>query len=207
MIMIRLRQRTLKHHLRLKQRLDLWRHLATLDDYRRLLAKFLGFYGPVEAELEKHFDRRAGGLDFERRRKVPMLVSDLRALGIKELASLPRCAALPALDAPHQAFGCLYALEITTLGGQIVARHLNRAFGVGTGAGCSFFNSYDRQTVAMWHDFGQQIKKHAVTNEFEEAMTSAAIDTFVRMEQWMTGGSAAERQPGVLKLVAGGRSA
>ena len=207
MIMIRLRQRTLRYHLQLKQKLDLFHHLATLDDYRRLLERFLGFYGPVEAGLERHFNRRAGGFDFERRRKVPMLVSDLRALGGKELGALPRCAALPALDSPSQALGCLYALEIATLGGQIIARHLNRAFGVRPGAGCSFFDSYGNQAVAMWHDFGQQIKRYAVTNEIEEAMARAAIDTFVGLEQWMTGRSAAERPPSVLKLVVGGMSA
>ncbi|MGE0130786.1 MAG: biliverdin-producing heme oxygenase [Blastocatellales bacterium] len=207
MIMITLRRKTLRYHLQLKQRLDIFHHLATLDDYRWLLERFLGFYGPVEAALEKHFDRRVGVFDFERRRKVPMLVSDLRALGIKELGALPRCAALPALDSPSQAFGCLYALEIATLGGQIIARHLNRALGVKPGAGCSFFNSYGNQSVAMWHDFGQQIKNHAVTGEVEEAMTRAAIDTFVRLEQWMTGRSAAERPPSGLKLVAGRMSA
>ena len=207
MIMIRLRQRTLKYHLQLKQKLDLFHHLTTLDDYRRLLEKFLGFYGPVEAALERQLGRRAAGFDFERRRKVPLLVSDLRALGVKQFTSLPRCAALPALDSPAQALGCLYALEIPTLGGQIIARHLNRALGVGSGAGCSFFNSYGAQAVAMWHDFGQQIKNYAATREIEEVMTKAAIDTFISMEQWMAGGSAAERPQGVLKLVAGGTSA
>jgi len=207
MIMIRLRQKTLRYHLQLKQRLDLFHHLATLDDYRRLLEKFLGFYGPMEAALERHFNRRGGGFDFEQRRKVPMLVSDLRALGVRQLTCLPRCAALPTLDAPSQAFGCLYALEIATLGGQIIARHLNRTLGVGPGSGCSFFNSYGDQAVKMWHDFGQQIKKNAVTNEIEEAMTRAAIETFVRLEQWMTDRSEPERPQKVLKLVAGGMSA
>src|SRR5215470_11320679 len=186
MIMIRLRQKTLRLHLGLKRRLDLFNYLTTHEDYRQLLERFLGFYGPVEAALERHFNRRAGGFDFERRRKVPMLVSDLRALGVKQLAALPRCGALPAVHSLPQAFGCLYALEIATLGGQIIARHLSRALGVGPGSGCSFFNSYGDQSVRMWHDFGQQIKKSAVTNEIEEAMTRAAIETFVRLEQWMT---------------------
>jgi heme oxygenase len=205
--MIRLRQRTLKYHLQLKQSLDLFHHLATLDDYRLLLEKFLGFYGPVETRLEKHFNRRAGGFDFERRRKVPMLVSDLRALGVKDLSLVSRCAALPALDTPPQAFGCLYALEIATLGGQIIARHLSRALGVGPDSGCSFFNSYGGQAVRMWSDFGQRIKNYAVTHEIEEAMTRAAIDTFIKLEQWMTDSGGAERPQRVLKLVAGGMSA
>ncbi|MGH9767540.1 MAG: biliverdin-producing heme oxygenase [Blastocatellia bacterium] len=207
MIMIRLRQKTLRQHLQLKQKLDLFHHLATIEDYRRLLETFLGFYGPVEAALEKHFNRRAGGFDFERRRKVPMLVSDLRALGVKQLTSLPRCAALPALDAQAQGFGCMYALEIATLGGQIITRHLNRTLGVGPGSGCTFFNSYGDQAVMMWHDFGQQIKKYAVTSEIEEAMAKAAIETFIKLEQWMTGKVAAERPPRRLKLAASGMSA
>src|SRR5215467_6457239 len=139
MIMVRLRQKTLRLHLRLKEEIGLCRRLTSLEDYRRLLERFLGFYGPVESALERHFNRRAGGFDFERRRKVPMLVSDLRALGVKDLTALPRCAILPALDSAPQAFGCLYALEISTLGWQFVARHLNRSLGVGPGAGCSFF--------------------------------------------------------------------
>src|SRR5262245_458536 len=207
MIMIRLRQRTLRYHLQLRQRLDLFHHLATLDDYRRLLEKFLGFYGPLEAALEKQLSRRAGGFDFDHRRKVPMLVSDLRALGVKQLMSVPRCAALPAVDSQPPAYGCLHALEIATLGGQIIARHLNRALGVGPGSGCSFFNSYGDQSVRMWHDFGQQIKKYAVTGEIEEGMTRAAIETFVRLEQWMTEKGAPERPHNLLKVVAGGLSA
>src|SRR5262249_60773560 len=114
MIMIRLRQKTLRFHLGLKERLDLFRYLTTIEDYRRLLERFLGFYGPVEAALERHFNRRAGGFDFERRRKVPMLVSGLRALGGKDLTALPRCALLPPLDSAPQASGGLYALESAT---------------------------------------------------------------------------------------------
>jgi len=193
MIMIRLRQKTLRFHLGLNERLDLFRYLTTIDDYRRLLERFLGFYGPVEAALEKHFNRRAGGFDFERRRKVPTLVSDLRALGIKNLTALPRCGALPTLESAPQAFGCLYALEISTLGWQFVARHLNRSLGVGPGAGCCFFDRYGDQAVRMWGEFGQQIKKYAVTAEIEEAMSEAAVETFVKLEQWMTFKGAPER--------------
>ncbi len=207
MIMIRLRQKTLRLHLELKEKLDLFRYLSTPDDYRRLLERYLGFYGPVEAALERHFNRRAGGFDFERRRKVPMLVSDLRALGIKNLTCLPRCSALPSLDSAPQAFGCLYALEISTLGGQFVARHVNRSLSIGPGAGCSFFESYGDQAVRMWGEFGQQIKKYAVTSEIEEAMSEAAFETFIKLEQWMIYKGAPERTRGVLNLVAGGMSA
>ncbi len=203
MIMIRLRQRTLRYHLQLKQSLDLFHHLATIDDYRRLLERFLGFYGPMEAALEKHFNRRAGGFDFEARRKVPMLVSDLRALGVKQLSALPRCSVLPRLEAPPQAFGGMYAIEIPTLGGQIIARHLNRALGVSPGSGCSYFYSYGDQAVSMWHDFGQRIKNFAVTSEIEEAMASAAIDTFVKLEQWMSGRGAIERPKYAVKIMDG----
>lgn len=207
MIMIRLRQKTLRLHLGLKERLDLFRYLTTHEDYRRLLERYLGFYGPIESALERHFNRRAGGFDFERRRKVPMLVSDLRALGVKNLTSLPRCGALPTLDSAPQAFGCLYALEISTLGGQFVARHLNRSLGIGPGSGCSFFNCYGDNAVRMWGEFGQQIKKYAVTTDIEEAMSDAAIETFVLLEQWMTYRGIPERPRGVLKLVADGMSA
>jgi heme oxygenase len=205
MIMVRLRQKTLRLHLRLKQGMDLFHHLNTLEDYRRLLEKFMGFYGPLETALGRHFNRRAGGFDFESRRKVPMLVSDLRALGFKQFTTLPRCPALPTISSTPQAFGCLYALEISTLGGQILTRHLNRVFGVSPGSGCSFFHSYGDQTVMMWRDLGQQINKYAVTDEIEESMIGAAVETFVILEQWMAMKGAPERPQKILKLVAGGR--
>jgi heme oxygenase len=203
--MVRLRQKTLRLHLRLKQAIDLFHHLKTHEDYRRLLERLMGFYGPLESRLGRHFNRRAGGLDFERRRKVPMLVSDLRALGFREFTTLPRCDSLPAISSAPEAFGCLYALEISTLGGQIITRHLNRTLDVSPGSGCSFFHSYGDQTVMMWSDLGQQIKKYAVTEEIEEAMIEAAVDTFVRFEHWMTIKGAPERPQKILKLVAGGR--
>jgi heme oxygenase len=203
--MVRLRQKTLRLHLRLKQGIDLFHHFKTLEDYRRLLERYQGFYGPVELALERHFNRRAGGFDFERRRKVPILVSDLRALGVKQFTTLPRCGSLPAIDSTHQAFGCLYALEISTLGGQTITRHLNQAFGLSPESGCSFFHSYGDQTVMMWRDLGQQIKKYAVTDEIEEAMIDAAVETFVKLEQWMASKVVLERPQKVLKLVAGGR--
>jgi heme oxygenase len=203
--MVRLRQKTLRLHLRLKQGVDLFHHLKTIEDYRRLLEKYMGFYGPLETALGRHFNRRAGGFDFESRRKVPMLVSDLRELGHKQFTTLPRCSTLPVVSSTPQAFGCLYALEISTLGGQIITRHLNKVFGVSPGAGCSFFHSYGDQTVAMWSDLGQQIKKYAVTDEIEEAMIGAAVETFVKLEHWMTVKSVPERPQKILKLVAGGK--
>ena len=205
MIMVRLRQKTLRLHLRLKQEIDILKSVKTLEDYRRTLERYMGFYGPLETALGRQFNRRAGGFDFERRRKVPLLVNDLRALGVEQFTTLPRCASSPAISSTPQAFGCLYALEISTLGGQIIARHLNRVFGVSPESGCSFFHSYGDQTVMMWRDLGQQIKKHAVTDEIEEAMIGAAVETFVSLEQWMTVKGAPERPQKILKLVAGGR--
>lgn len=205
MIMIRLRQKTLLLHLRLKQELNLWGRLATLEDYRQMLERFLGFYGPVETALERYFNCRASEFDFERRRKVPMLVSDLRSLGVKQFTTLPRCASLPTISSTPHAFGCLYALEISTLGGEIMARHLNRAFSVSPESGCSFFHSYGDQTVTMWRDLGQQINKYAVTDEIEQTMTRAAVETFVKMEQWVTAKGEPSRPQNIVKLVAGGR--
>jgi heme oxygenase len=134
-----------------------------------------------------------------------MLVSDLRALGYKQFTTLPRCAALPAVSSAPQAFGCLYALEISTLGGQIITRHLNKVFGVSPGSGCSFFHSYGDQTVMMWSDLGRQINKYAATDEIEEAMIGAAVETFVKLEHWMIIKGVPERPQKILKLVAGGR--
>jgi hypothetical protein len=42
-------------------------------------------------------------------------------------------------------------------GGEIITRHLNRAYDVSPGSGRSFFQSYGGQTVSMWSDLGRRI--------------------------------------------------
>src|SRR5262245_27377326 len=190
MILTRLKQKTLWRHERLEKRLDLFHGVTTIDDYRHLLGKFLGFYEPVEEALEATFNWSAINFNFTSRKKTPLLMRDLHSLGIEDTLLLPRCKTLPALDTLAHAFGCLYVFESATLGWGIVLNHMTRTLGVSRRDGGAFFNSYGDRVVAMWHDFAQQLRAYASRPDLEEAVIRAAIDTLVHLDRWMAGSPA-----------------
>jgi heme oxygenase len=165
--------------------------VKTFDDYRRLLGKFLGFYEPAEEVLDATFKWSAINFDFTSRRKTPLLMRDLHALGIEDTLLLPRCKTLPGLDTMAQAFGCLYVFESATLGWGIVLKHLSRTLGVTRDDRGSFFNSYGDRVVAMWHDFAQQLRAYASRPDIEDAVVIAAVNSMIHLDQWMASSPAA----------------
>jgi heme oxygenase (biliverdin-IX-beta and delta-forming) len=189
MILTALKQKTLWHQQRLEKRLDLFHSVKTLDDYRRLLERYLGFYEPVETALEATFNSSVFKFNFRQRKKTPLLMRDLQSLNVLDAVLLPRCSIIltPKVDTLPRAFGCLYVFESATLNGQIVIRHLNHRLGLSPGFGGAFFNSYGNSVVSMWRDFGQQLKAYASKPDLKEAVIRAAIDTFICMDQWMNG--------------------
>ena len=208
MILTRLKYRTLWHHQQLGKKLDFYHRINTLDDYRRLLEKLFGFYEPLEVSLEATLSWSVIEFDFQSRKKTPMLISDLHSLGVADTLFLPRCGMLPKLDTLPRVFGCLYVLESATLDGQIVLRHLNRTLGITPESGGAFFNSYGGQVITRWRDFGLQLKAYAAKPEVEEAVTRAAIDTLVRLDQWMMSKSGAvAKMQGVERLLPGEQAA
>ena len=94
-------------------------------------------------------------IDFAQRQRAHLLRADLQALGMKDstVASLPRCQELPKIDDCFDGLGCLYVLEGSTLGGKLIARELERRFGLDQQSGAAFFNSYGADVGSMWMEF------------------------------------------------------
>jgi heme oxygenase len=194
MILTKLKQRTLWHHQQLEKKLGLLHNVKTFDDYRRLLGKFLGFYEPAESALEAVLNWSVIDLDFQSRKKTPLLMRDLHSLGVADTLLLPRCRMTPMLDKLSRAFGCLYVFESATLSSQITIRQLSRTLGVTPEDGGAFFNSYGDRVVAMWRDFGLQLNAYASKPDIQEAVIRAAVDTFICLDRWMTGRPVASAQ-------------
>jgi heme oxygenase len=185
MILTRLKQRTLWRRQQLEKKLDLFHSVKTLGDYQYLLGKLLGFYEPVETALEATFQWSVVNFEFQPRKKTPLLLQDLHSLGIADTLLLPRCKKKPMLDTLPRAMGCLYVFESATLGGGIVMRHLRRTLGISPEDGGAFFNSYGDQVMKMWNEFGRRLGAYAMNPDIEDAIIRAAIDTLMRMDQWM----------------------
>ncbi len=186
MILQRLREQTHESHQRLEGRLDLLQRALSIDHYRNLLARFYGFYVPAEARLTE-LCQSIPEVQFPLRRKGHLLVQDLEALGLSGLQreALPLCENLPALMQAAQALGCLYVLEGSTLGGQIISRHLQSVHGLEAENCSAFFRSYGSQVGVMWRAFGVALNSYTAGPEEETLMIGAACETFTTLESWL----------------------
>jgi heme oxygenase len=188
MILELLRERTTHLHEQVERAVDLPARLCSVATYTSLLARFYGFYAPLEDCLAGVDDYAAVGLDFASRRKAHLLRDDLSALDVAEadIDALARCSDLPAVTDLGDALGCLYVLEGATLGGQIVCRRAEQALGVSPGRGCSFFASYGEKVGPMWKEFCRTLEGYAGVNPgASERIVTAAVGTFVGLDQWL----------------------
>ncbi len=185
-ILERLRKETQELHKAIESALPVMRPGFQLPEYRRLMARFYGFYLPIEKQLCCVPHLEAALPDWRQRRKTEWLLRDLYALGFTghEIENLPSCAHALALASLPEALGCLYVLEGSTLGGQIISRHLQATLGLGPGNGGAFFCGYGRQVGPMWKAF-QAALPLAVPLEEEHRAINSAKQTFHWMNEWL----------------------
>ncbi len=145
-VLSRLRAETRYAHEALETELDIFSHLGS-DAGRRMLARgFHGLHAGAEAVLTP-FLAGLPGLDYESRRRRPMLDRDLAHFGEPPPAPCP--VAPPASKA--EALGLLYVLEGSTLGGQVIRKRL---LSQGAGLdGVSFLDPYGAETGRRWKGF------------------------------------------------------
>lgn len=188
--MQRLKSETRPHHERTEAQVRLMDADLTPTAYRRHLEALHGFYVPLEARLAGLGLEAVPGLSIHARWKVPLLKEDLRALGHDDasLERLPHCAVLPSLAGVPEALGCLYVLEGSTLGGQLILRHLRRHFdGVSLGD-FSFFRAYGDEVGPWWRAFGDAVNQASVVateGTFDARVVTGAQDTFDAFADWL----------------------
>jgi heme oxygenase (biliverdin-IX-beta and delta-forming) len=188
-----LRSATRADHERIEAILPLARPGIDRASYRALLAALYGFHSPLERELGRVDGLRALGLDCRLRRRSHLLRRDLLSLGmtLPDVARLPRCTDLPSVRPLAAALGCLYVVEGSTLGGQVLAGRAREALGVGLGDGASFFHGYGPATGAMWSAFVAALAALPPDEAAERAAVSAAVATFGAIERWLRARGAA----------------
>jgi len=189
MIMALLKESTREYHDRLESNPFSNRILQeeiTIEEYRKVLERFYGFYHPVEASLIQALDGSFQEIDFHTRRKVPLLEKDLIALGHRQesIRRLTRCSDTPELTNQHYAFGILYVLEGATLGGQIISRHLSKKLALTPETGSAFFSSYQNQVGARWQSFKNMLNSFPIDAEQERRVLAGAIATFTALDSW-----------------------
>jgi heme oxygenase len=156
----------------------------TLAQYIAILKKFYGFFYPLELQLAR-FPIEAYLPDFSQRRKADRLGDDLQHLQPYQASDLPLCNDLPETHTLEQAFGCLYVMEGSTLGGKMIYKTVNDTLGLDHANGISFFYGYGDDTGLKWKAFQHSLETvSSLATTKDERMIEAANHTFNKLKKW-----------------------
>ncbi|MCA2960434.1 MAG: biliverdin-producing heme oxygenase [Silvanigrellales bacterium] len=198
-----LRQRTARLHAALDAVPFLARLLSkslTLEHYLRVLKGFDAFMEPLEATLSQSAVAPELALrvpDLALRWRASRLKADMRC--VEELlaqgnsgnhGNQERGAQVPAppqvaIGSLDEAFGLLYVLEGSTLGGSVIAARVQASLGLKPDQGVTFFCGRGSWTGEAWKGFLQALATyHAeapsveAREERERAIVAKACETF-----------------------------
>lgn len=118
-------------------------------------------------------------IDLPAREKLPLLIRDLEDLGIDhEKLDIEFAAAyLPAITSLPAAVGCLYVLEGSTLGGNVIYKALKKSPATSSFP-MNYYCCYGAQTGAMWKAFTDQINAMQISEHDEAEIITNAKQTF-----------------------------
>ncbi len=177
----RLRYETQPHHSDLEACLGLPRSKA---HYCVQIQRFHGFLVSWETTIEK--SEHASLLQGRAKRHLTRADLEFAGLTRAEIENLPRCYDLPQLETQSQILGSIYVLEGSTLGGQMISRHLEKNLGFGGGEGYRYHQSYGAEVPAKWREFKDTLVKQSGADTDNEIVASAAC-TFASLHAWFAG--------------------
>lgn len=181
----RLRSGTHREHVRLNQHpmlIGLTRPGYPMPRYRMLMTAYYHFYRAVEAGIEQFGD---SAFEYSSRLKLPWLADDLAYLGINPFAAdnLPQRPIPDMVPADiAELAGVLYTIEGSTLGAQVISRHLSSHQEIGPDRGGRFFLGYSHLTDQHWNQFEVFLNLTLVTDAMIERAVSSAQGTFLLIE-------------------------
>ncbi|PZU85523.1 MAG: heme oxygenase [Chryseobacterium sp.] len=139
----------------------------TLDDYKTLLIhnyKLISRYEPQIQEQLKGYPE----LKLDLRRKIDALKVDLNNLDIETGSEAPT----QNLENEAEAFGALYVMEGSTLGGNVIAKQLKRNPEF-ENVEFNYFGVYGENTGPFWQEFKSIIDEKISEEQYEDCVTGA----------------------------------
>ncbi len=183
MLIEKLRTATRPMHEQLDQEMGPHIHnIQTKEQYIALLLAFYGFFAPMYHRINAHLDT-TGLPDYNTRRKPEDILQNLRALGHGEPPH-HLCQQLPGVEDNAGAFGALYVLEGSTLGGLMIKKMIGEQTGLPEDQ-LTFFAGYGKQTRRRWDDFITALNATARTAADEASAITAAAATFTAFSAWL----------------------
>ncbi|SPB18288.1 hypothetical protein NOV72_05487 [Caballeronia novacaledonica] len=192
-LLSRLKNESAACHTRLENALDLMRDDLDRDEYIALLERFYGYVAPWEAAVAACMPASLGNF-FDARRKAQLLAADLAALTgeTQRSACVPHADShddLPRMRNIGDAFGSMYVMEGSTLGGRFIAPHVAERLDLAPGRGNAYFDGYGARTGSMWNAFRETATASVPEHQYDDAV-KAAIATFESLHAWLCPDSA-----------------
>lgn len=144
-------------------------------DYLKGMYGFVYGFEKIVFPLLKHHEL----LQLDDRRKAHFIQDDL--------ASLNHTAANPYVNdelfkihyqTAAAALGGMYVLEGSTLGGQIINKHLSKVLGESVAGKTTYLTAYAGQTGSMWKIFLQSLCEAGAITGNEDEIIDSAVNTF-----------------------------
>jgi heme oxygenase len=168
----RLRQETRSAHGELDGSLGLIDRLCSPQQRAAVLAKYFRFHRAAESAIAP-FLASVVDLDFAARCRSRLIADGLGILG-QEVP--PDRATSFGISTQSEAFGALYVLEGSSLGGRVILKELKRR-GVSL-AGLGFLDPYGFNTAPRWRAFLAMLDREVVSSEAQSDAVTGALNAF-----------------------------
>ncbi len=153
----------------------------TRESYVEVLTRLRSIVSAWEAGVAASPERPPDGFVRERNR-LALLVEDLETLTGGD-SVLDGCE-LPVFRGRAELMGAMYVMEGSRLGGQLIARHVERVLSLGPGEGTSYFRGFGERTGVMWKEFMERLRED-VADEETDAVIAGAKTMFGVFGAWM----------------------
>ena len=153
-----LRQATHEHHNQLNRHpllIGVTQPEYLLQDYLKLLNAYFGLYQAVEKKIMDFLAVNTVNFDYQPRLKSPWLQQDLTFFQFRSKLPSQNAVLAPDIKNLGDLVGMLYVIEGSTLGGQLISKHLTTNLGITPKTGGRFFGGYGENTAHFWADFLQ----------------------------------------------------
>lgn len=147
----------------------------------RLIELFYGFHAAWEPVLARWIDDESF---LSPRRRARLAAGDLAALGLSDqaIAALPSCAEAGAFASAAEAWGSVYVMEGSTLGGRMITKRLAEESWLPEG-GLRYFDPHGEMTGPLWRAVKERLDRLPPADH--GAVVAGARKTFSRLAGWL----------------------
>lgn len=170
----KLREYTSRQHQEAEEvLLSFLKRIRNREDYKRILLSFYAFFHPLQQKICEHIGIEDLS-DIHDRRSASLILRDLETLDPHSNEEL-LFTDFPLITSKARAFGALYVLEGSTLGGRMIAKMLlSDTESFINENQLHFFNGYGSDTSRKWKSFQEVLNRQ----EDEDEVIEAARETF-----------------------------